>query len=67
MLMPDEFANEHDNYLKNYLAGGKPKIIGTGRGVPILLKDGTMKNVHLSVSERKDGAQTIFTGVFTTS
>lgn len=65
MLMPAEFADHHDKYINNYLTTGKAKIIGSGRNVTALLKDGTIKNVHLAISERKDGTQRIFTGVIT--
>jgi len=37
--------------LQNYLTTGKAKIIGTGRDVVCLLKDGSLRNVHLSISE----------------
>jgi len=38
-------------------------LLGTGRDVPILVKDGSVKTVHLSISERKDGEASVFTGV----
>jgi PAS domain S-box-containing protein len=63
MLMPEEFSTGHDQYLKNYLTTGKAKIIGSGRDVVAQVKDGSLRNVHLSISERKDGDQSIFTGV----
>jgi len=63
MLMPSEYADKHDTFLSNYMNTGKAKIIGTGRDVPVQLKDGTIKSVHLSISERKDGDSSIFSGV----
>jgi len=42
-------------------------VTGTGRDVNILLKDGSVKTVHLSISERKDGEASIFTGVCSVS
>jgi len=63
MLMPEEYSVHHDQYIKSYLTTGKAKIIGTGRDVVALLKDGSLRNVHLSISERKDGDTSIFTGV----
>lgn len=63
MLMPEDYAIHHDQYIQSYLTTGKAKIIGTGRDVVALLKDGTLRNVHLSISERKDGEGSIFTGV----
>ena len=38
-------------------------MIGTGRDVVALQKDGSMIAVHLSVTERTDGDKRIFTGV----
>ncbi len=33
MLMPSPDRERHDGYLRNYLAGGEPRIIGIGREV----------------------------------
>ena len=63
MLMPGDEAAKHDEYLANYMRTGVPKIIGTGRDVVALTKDGEYRTVHLSVAERKDGEQRIFTGM----
>ena len=63
MLMPADEGAKHDEYLQNYLKTGVAKIIGTGRDVVALTKDGEYKTVHLSVAERKDGDQRIFTGM----
>ena len=39
------------------------QVIGTGRDVVGLQKDGSMIALHLSVTERSDGEKRIFTGV----
>lgn len=65
MLMPPEYAQDHDKYIQNYLTTGQAKIIGIGRNVLALLKDGSVKNIHLAVTEKKDGDQIIFTGIIT--
>jgi hypothetical protein len=39
------------------------QVLGTGRDVVALHKDGTMLPVRLSVTERRDGEKRIFTGV----
>lgn len=63
MLMPSPDKNRHDMYLENYLKTGKAKVIGTGRDVVGLQKDGSMVALRLSVTERSDGDKKIFTGV----
>ena len=65
MLMPPEYAQEHDKYIQDYIKTGQSKVIGIGRNVLALLKDGSVKNIHLAVSEKKDGDQIIFTGIVT--
>jgi len=63
MLMPNPDKQRHDGYITSYLRTGKAKVLGTGRDVVALHKDGTMLPVRLSVTERRDGEKRIFTGV----
>jgi two-component system sensor kinase FixL len=64
MLMPSPDRERHDGYLHHYLTTGEQKIIGIGREVTALRKDGTTFPVHLSVGEMKseDGKRS-FTGI----
>jgi PAS domain S-box-containing protein len=62
ILMPSPYHAEHDDYLKKYLATGEKKIIGIGREVRGLKKDGTIFPFWLSVSEIKLSGQTLFAG-----
>ena len=63
MLMPSPYHEEHDTYLTRHLATGVQKIIGTGREVTGLRRDGTTFPLHLSVGKMTvEGAQR-FTGI----
>ena len=63
VLMPSPYQEEHDTYLTRHLATGVQKIIGTGREVTGLRRDGTTFPLHLSVGKMTvDGAQR-FTGI----
>lgn len=63
LLMPPPYQDEHDGYLRNYVQGGAPRIIGTGREVIGRRKDGTVFPMHLAVSEFFDGDRRLFTGI----
>ena len=62
MLMPNQYASAHDHYLQNYHETGQKKIIGIGRQVEALHKDGTVFDAYISVSEVKLKGQHLFKG-----
>ncbi len=63
MLMPSPYRQEHDGYLKNYLETKKPKIIGIGREVQGMKKDGSIFPIRLAVSEVGSSERRLFTGI----
>ena len=63
MLMPSPYHEEHDAYLARYLETGVQKIIGIGREVTGLRRDGTTFPLHLSVGEMTVGGERKFTGI----
>jgi two-component system sensor kinase FixL len=63
MLMPAPFREQHDAYLARYLETGAQKVIGIGREVAALRKDGRTFPVHLSVGELSIDGQRKFTGI----
>jgi len=62
VLMPPPYQEQHDGYLRNYLTTGIKKIIGIGREVVGLRKDGTVFPIHLAVSEVLIDDQRVFAG-----
>lgn len=57
MLMPDRWSQHHDGYLQAYQRTGDARVIGTGREVEALHRDGHTIPVHLAVSEVKTDGQ----------
>jgi PAS domain S-box-containing protein len=62
MLMPEPYRAEHDGYIGRYLSTGEARIIGYGRVVKGLTKDGAIFPMELAVGEARSDGQGIFTG-----
>src|SRR5271166_3318029 len=62
MLMPEPYRAEHDGYIRNYLRTGEARIIGYGRLVKGLTKDGAVFPMELAVGEARANGERIFTG-----
>jgi PAS domain S-box-containing protein len=62
MLMPRPHRDQHDGYLDRYRATGERHIIGIGRVVEGMRKDGTLFPMELAVGEVQTGGARIFTG-----
>ena len=59
MLMPEEDSVKHDRYVTNYRETGHAKIIGIGRQVEGMRRDGTIFPMELSVGEITNQAGSI--------
>jgi PAS domain S-box-containing protein len=62
MLMPEPYRSEHDTYVANYLRTGEARIIGYGRLVKGLTRDGAVFPMELAVGEARANGERIFTG-----
>ncbi len=63
MLMPSPDRERHDQYLARYLETGQQKIIGIGRDVTAVHRDGTCFPVHLAVGEMRVAGEPHFVGI----
>ena len=61
-LMPEPDRSRHDGYLARYLRTGERRIIGIGRIVTGMRKDGTTFPMHLSIGEMQSAGRPFFTG-----
>jgi two-component system sensor kinase FixL len=61
-LMPEPDRSRHDGYLARYLKTGERRIIGIGRIVTGMRKDGTTFPMHLTIGEMQSGGRPYFTG-----
>lgn len=62
MLMPQPDSDRHDEYIARYQRTAEPHIIGKGRDVKGLRKDGSMFPFRLGVNEVKTDGRTIYAG-----
>ncbi len=65
MLMPEPDQSRHDGYLHNYQTSGTPKIIGIGREVMGLRKDGSLMPMRLAVGRVDLPDELLFVGFVT--
>lgn len=63
LLMPESYARNHDDYISNYVKTGKRRVLGIGREVEGLRKNGEVFPVDLALSEFDSEGETFFTGI----
>lgn len=62
-LMPEPYRSGHDGYVRHYVATGDARIIGIGREVEGLRKDGSVFPMDLAVGEVHLPGRRLFTGI----
>lgn len=62
ILMPEPYTSHHDGYIHNYLTTHKAKIIGSGREVEGLRKDGSILPMRLAVGRVNTKDEPLFVG-----
>ncbi|MGQ2966088.1 PAS domain S-box protein [Methylophilus sp.] len=65
MLMPEPDRSNHLYYLKNYQSGSKAQILGEGRDLEAIKKDGTQFPIRLAIGEVKLPGEKLFVGFIT--
>ena len=63
LLMAEPMRSEHDGYIDRYLRTGEARIIGVGREVQGLRKDGRLVPIELAVSRFQQDGDDFFTGL----
>ncbi|MEL0169776.1 MAG: EAL domain-containing protein [Pseudomonadaceae bacterium] len=63
VLMPEPYASSHDGYMRHYQDTGHAQIIGVGRQLPALRKNGEVFQMELALSEYKYGDNLYYIGI----
>lgn len=63
MLMSEENARHHGDYLRNYARTGRARFIGKGREIKARRKSGEAFVIDISVSEVTEGGRHYFCGI----
>lgn len=61
-LMPEPYKSQHNQYLTSFLKTGEAKVIGTGREVMGMRKDGSVFPMELGVNSMDVDGETLFVG-----
>jgi len=63
LLMPEPYKSQHQQFVDNFLTSGEAKIIGIGRELTAVTREGDVFPIYLAVSEIKTGARSYFAGI----
>ena len=63
ILVPPEIRRDHDSFIKRYLDTRIPKVIGIGREIEAVRKDGTRFPIELSINEISTSDAIQFTAI----
>ena len=63
MLMPEEIANHHDQYINNFQSSDKAKVIGLKRDLFGVRQDGSQFPIELTINAKVIDNEYIFTGI----
>ncbi|MEO5371070.1 MAG: PAS domain S-box protein [Magnetococcus sp. DMHC-1] len=63
MLMPQPYRDEHDGYLRRYLATGESRVVGQGRELKGQRKNGAIFPLYVAINSMRVGGRIYFTGI----
>lgn len=63
ILMPPPYCNEHDRYLQTYRETGEAHIIGKGRQLPAMRKNGEIFQMELALTKVEKDKEAEFIGI----
>ena len=63
ILMPSAHGQQHDEYIARYLRTGEARVIGIGRELQAVRRDGSIFPIELAVSEVPGNGARYFTGI----
>jgi two-component system sensor kinase FixL len=63
ILMPSPYREQHDGYMSRYLKTGEKRILGIGRIVVGMRKNGSTFPMELAVGEASMGGRPVFAGL----
>ena len=63
LLMPEPVCERHDLFIKRYLNGGRPRVLGSGREIQGQTRDGRIIPLYLSLTEIWINGRRLFVGM----